>query len=325
MALDPELTHRFRADLLALCDMDGARLGVAYSGGPDSLALLLLAQEALHGQVEAATVDHGLRPESADEAALAAENCRQLGVHHEVLKVEVARGNLQSEARRARYAALTDWARRRGLSYILTAHHADDQAETFLMRANRGSGLFGLAGVRSIAPTSEDEIVIVRPLLSWRRSELGDLVETSGLPSVDDPSNEDDRFDRVQMRKALVNTGFIDVQGLANSAQNLSALEDDIAGLVLEEWASTVEESGNGYRYRPFARSIIERPVFWGEVLRVIGEDLGSPLTRRDAAQMIESLLVGKPVNIAGVQASAARVDGEVLWTFAPENPRRTG
>ncbi|MEC7398775.1 MAG: tRNA lysidine(34) synthetase TilS, partial [Pseudomonadota bacterium] len=117
------------------------------SGGPDSLALLLLAQAAFPGMVEAATVDHGLRSESADEARFVAGLCRDRGIPHEILTCAVEAGNMQDRARSARYAALDQWAKEHAIAAIATAHHADDQAETLLMRLNRGSGLSGLSGI----------------------------------------------------------------------------------------------------------------------------------------------------------------------------------
>ena len=119
----------------------GAALGLAVSGGGDSLALLLLAHAALPGRVKAATVDHGLRQESADEADRVARYCAELGVAHTTLTVSVARGNTQEQARKASYAALGDWAKENDLGALATAHQMDDQAETFLMRLNPlGSG-----------------------------------------------------------------------------------------------------------------------------------------------------------------------------------------
>src|SRR3569833_2120210 len=149
-ALPHALIARFAGELAQIWP-HGERLGLAVSGGPDSLALLLLAKAAIPERVEAATVDHGLRPESAREAAMVAELCAAYGIPHRILTVKVARGNLQDKARAARYAALGNWMAERGLSALATAHNADDQAETLLMRLNRGFGEDGHAGVRALS------------------------------------------------------------------------------------------------------------------------------------------------------------------------------
>ncbi len=176
--------------------------GVAVSGGSDSLAMLHLLHE--HGwSLEAATVDHGLRAEAAGEAAYVAEVCAVLGVHHSVLTVDLSGmgGNLQNNARRARYAALREWARVRGLEYVAIGHTMDDQAETFLMRVARGSGLDGLSGMRGWK--AEGELTWLRPFLTCRRHDLRDYLKQRGIRWVDDPSNEDEGFERVRMRNAL--------------------------------------------------------------------------------------------------------------------------
>src|SRR5947209_3432189 len=145
----PASVERFAADLARLSPPAG-RLGIAVSGGPDSLALLLLAAAALPGRIAAATVDHGLRPEAAGEAAYAGGICDALGVPHRTLRVRVARGaSVQARAREARYAALAAWAGQEGIEALLTGHHVEDQAETLMMRLVRGSGLAGLAGIRA--------------------------------------------------------------------------------------------------------------------------------------------------------------------------------
>ena len=322
MMPSPECVARFRADLDALGVLaKGKTLGIAYSGGPDSLALLLLAHAALPGRVKAATVDHGLRPESASEAADAAKVCEALGVPHEVLSVEVGTGNVQAEARRVRYAALGEWAKRRGVAHICTAHHADDQAETFLMRANRGSGLAGLAGVRAATTMVDSGLSVLRPLLGWRRDELVEIAEQSGFTIASDPSNEDASYDRVVLRQALARTDVIDVLGLAASARQLATMQDSIDAIAREENDRAYAEGS----YRPMALSTAHRPAIWIEVVMLIAADLGASLSRSHAARMVEGLLSGKPVNVGGVQARAKIENDEPIWTFAPENPRRTG
>src|SRR5436190_20891849 len=130
MVPEPSLLKRFREKLDPLIAAD-SRIGIAVSGGPDSLALLLLAAAARPGGIEAATVDHALRSDSRGEAQTVASICKRLGVPHEILTVRWERKPataIQEQARNARYALLADWARRRGLAAIAAAHHLDDQA-----------------------------------------------------------------------------------------------------------------------------------------------------------------------------------------------------
>ena len=134
--------------------------------------MLLLAKAAIPERIEVASVDHGLRPGSASEAAMVAELCAAYGLPHRILDVKVARGNLQDKARAARYAALGKWVEERNLSALATAHHADDQAETLVMRLNRGSGVAGLAGVRARGVVPGTRHTLLRPLLGWRREEV---------------------------------------------------------------------------------------------------------------------------------------------------------
>lgn len=143
------------------------RTGLAVSGGPDSLALLLLAEAVLGAdRFAVATVDHGLRAQSADEAAFVARLCAARGIAHHTLTLSLPSGPaVQERARDARYRALAGWCHEQGLAALVTAHHADDQAETLVMRMNRGAGLRGLAGIRSRAVVPGDSLPLLRPLL----------------------------------------------------------------------------------------------------------------------------------------------------------------
>ena len=233
MPLEPPpaaLVTRFTVDLLNLTSKLPDKFGVAVSGGPDSLALLVLANAALPGIVHAATVDHGLRPESLEEARFVAAVCADLGVPHEVLTPvwdDVPASNVPAGARAGRYWALSGWAGRNCIDWIATAHHVDDQAETMLMRLARGSGVAGLAGVRAV--NDFDAALsgkIVRPLLGWRKAELRAVVDASGLRPVDDPTNDSDALDRTHVRRLLGDTLWLDAGRVAASAANLFDAEE---------------------------------------------------------------------------------------------------
>ncbi|WP_321364472.1 tRNA lysidine(34) synthetase TilS [uncultured Celeribacter sp.] len=181
-------------------------LAVAVSGGGDSLALLhLMAEWAAEERVklEAVTVNHGLRPEAAHEAQFVAEVSERLKVKHTTLNWSGYKGtgNLQDAARRARYRLMADWAKTRGISTIALAHTADDQAETFFMRLARASGIDGLTGMQRRRVS--DGITWVRPLLMQERFELRQYLRELREPWIDDPSNDDEAFERVKARRAM--------------------------------------------------------------------------------------------------------------------------
>lgn len=289
---------------------DGAaRLGIAVSGGPDSLALLLLAHAALPGRVEAATVDHGLRTESAAEAAEVARVCGDLGIPHAILTVEVAPGNVQAEARAARYAALSEWAAAREIAALATAHHADDQAETLLMRLNRASGVAGLAGTRGRGRVPGGELPLLRPVLGWRRSALGDVVEAAGLVAAQDPSNANDRFDRVRIRKALAEADWLDVAAIAQSAAHIAEADAALDWMAALEWRSCVRKEPMGLKYRPQA----PRAVALRVVARIVRELDGEDARGGAVARLVDGLSAGQPASIGNLVARP-NAGG---WSFA--------
>lgn len=218
-------------------------LGVAVSGGGDSVALLHLVRDwaAAHGRrLHVATVDHGLRPESAEEArgvrALAAAH--GLDADTLVWRDHPTRGNLQAAARDARRALLARWASERGLSAIALGHTMDDQAETVLMRLARGSGVDGLSGMA--ARVEIDGAMWIRPLLFARRADLRNWLNARGATWVDDPTNEDPRYDRIKARRALGALGDLglDAAGVAATADRLrdarEALDESADALAAE-------------------------------------------------------------------------------------------
>lgn len=292
------------------------------SGGPDSLALLLLAHAALPGRIEAATVNHQLRPEAAREAAFVAETCKQLGIPHETLTIAVGAGNLQAEAREARYQALAQWMESRGIAMLATAHHADDQAETLLMRLNRGSGLSGLASIRPTRPVPGAQAGVCRPLLSWRKAELEAVVAGAGLQAVRDPSNDDPSFDRARVRAALRSAEWIDPVGLARSAALLGDAEAVLSRLVDESYERDVTRTEGGIELRP-----PRDPYVKVEVLRRVFGELGAAPSRSEISQCSERLESGQNASLAGILATPVRAESEEngpVWLFREEPPRRS-
>jgi tRNA(Ile)-lysidine synthase len=181
-------------------------LGVAVSGGGDSTALLLLVSawaRAEGRQVAAVTVDHKLRRESAAEAETVVRLAAGLGLPHVTLPWLGwdGHGNLQDHARAARRRLIADWARREGIGAVALGHTLDDQAETFLMRLARGSGVDGLAAMQRL--TEAEGVLWIRPMLSLRRAELREFLRLADVGWCEDPSNEDPAFDRVRARRAL--------------------------------------------------------------------------------------------------------------------------
>lgn len=219
--------------------LDLPSIGLAVSGGPDSLALLLLAHAACPKAIMAATVDHGLRPEAADEADFVASLCAERGIAHTILKPKKPiAGNIQSAAREARYRLLLDWADANDLHWIATAHHADDQLETLLMRIARGSGIAGLSGIR------DRNGRIIRPLLDFTKAQLIKTCEDADIRPCEDPSNANEDFDRVQIRNwlrsapPLLNAGRV-TRTVTALRQSHEALEWIAAKLEPERLATT--------------------------------------------------------------------------------------
>jgi tRNA(Ile)-lysidine synthase len=290
------------------------KLGLAVSGGPDSLAMLLLAARAFPGQVEAATVDHRLRAASAHEAEMVGGVCAVLGVAHAVLPVAVSEGNLQAEARVARYAALAGWAGERGLPALATAHHADDQAETLLLRLNRASGVAGLAGARAKGVVPETRIPLLRPVLGWRREDLAAIVAGAGITAAQDPSNTDDRFDRARIRKALADMDWLDVSAVAQSAAHLADADAALDWAAAREWETGVRVEAPGITYRPTAPRAIALRV----MSRIVTELDGTAPRGGAVARVFDAMLARSPASIGGLVARPGP-DG---WSFA-RAPRR--
>lgn len=189
----------------------GQRVAVGVSGGADSLALaLLLAQwqrQEAGREVHVLTVDHGLRAEAAHEAEQVQQWMRAAGLSHKTLvwEGEKPQGAIQAAARSARYDLMAHYCLEHNIRDLLVAHHGDDQAETFLMRLQRGSGVDGLAAMAPSTPLTARgaEMRLLRPLLSVPRARLVRFMEVAEHPWIEDPSNTDEQYLRVQVRQAL--------------------------------------------------------------------------------------------------------------------------
>jgi tRNA(Ile)-lysidine synthase len=307
------LVARFRDDLAGIARSPVERPAIAVSGGPDSLALLLLANAAFP-DILAITVDHGFRAEAADEARFVATLCASAGIEHVLLTLSPpATGNRMAWAREERYAAMSSAAAQHGCDAVLTGHHADDQLETVIMRLNRGSGVAGLAGVR---PWHDGPVPIARPLLGWRKSELIALVEQASWTAIDDPSNRDDRFDRARLRKALSAADWLDPVAVAHSAALLAEAEEALI------WAAKAAENrrvggtgGNLSFHHDGLPNELKRRIVLFCIRRLVPE--AAPRSD-ELTRLVSGLEAGRIATLAGVKCT-----GGEFWLFSVAPPRR--
>jgi tRNA(Ile)-lysidine synthase len=281
--------------------------------------LLLLAHGARASQVMAATVDHGLRREAADEAAMVAEICRMLVIPHTTLRVTVEDdpAGPQAAARDARYAALSAWAERHDIACLATAHHADDQAETLIMRLARGAGLTGLAGIRrSRLLTQASGIMLIRPLLDWTKAELEDIVATAGLVPARDPSNADERYDRTRAR-ALLAGGWPESRRAAASTHHLAEAEEAL------DWATArlaAERIGFGDQEAGIDVAGVPRELRRRLLLAAFAHLAPGVEMRGDAVdRLLNALDQGKVTTLAGF-----RCDSGPPWRVSRAAARRS-
>ena len=220
------------------------RILVAVSGGVDSLALLLAASEVAGKRIGIASLDHGLRPESGSEVERVGELARSLGLPFHTASLGLTAGpGAEARARLARYEALQRIAREEGYAAIATAHTADDQAETLLMRLARGSALRGAAAILAEGPR------LLRPLLTIRRSQTEAMVAAAGLEPVRDPTNHDPGFFRTRIRHHVLPVfrqaaGPGVVERLARFARAAAEDEELLAGLAAQALERVREGTG---------------------------------------------------------------------------------
>ena len=306
------LVKRFADAVHKLSTLNNPKLLLAVSGGPDSMALMLLGNAALPDRIAVATVDHQLRATSASEADYVARLCAERSIPHHIMRpAKPITGNLQSEARRARYALLQQTATEVGCDLIATAHHADDQLETLLMRLARGSGVDGLSGIR---PSKGN---IIRPLLEFSKSELEEICQSADVTPVLDPSNEDTAFDRVAIRAWLSHEPkLLDARRATRTA---SAMRD--AGEALTWMTATLATS----RIQRFGDEIqctvtdlpheLQRRLVLSS-LRLLAPELG---IRGDSLErLIDNLAGGRTTTVGNILCK-----GGETWRFTFAPPRQ--
>lgn len=301
------------AEFAALMDRIGGfepapRLAVGVSGGSDSLALCLLASDwarARGGEVLALTVDHGLRADSAEEAARVGRWLAGRGIAHEVLAWTGAkpRAGIQNAAREARRALLAERCRAGGILHLLLAHHRDDQAETVLLRFSRGSGpdgLAGMAGVRELGACR-----LLRPLLGVPHARLEAFLRAAGQPWVEDPSNRAERFARGRLRHsvAVLAREGLEAARLADTARRCgrirAVLDADVAGLLAG--AAEIHPEGWLSLEPGFARGVPEEVA-----LRALARCLATvggavlPVRLQALERLLASIPAGTPRTLGG-------------------------
>lgn len=236
-----------------LMPLASAALGV--SGGPDSLALLYLFNDwrlrsGWPGRALVLTVDHRLRPESVAEAEAVSEHCKLLGLDHATLVWEGGKpvSNLQAEARAARYRLMAGAMRRENIECLLLAHHRDDQAETFLDRLTRGSGVYGLGAMDQDQRDAPEGLRLLRPLLDLPKARLVADLARRGVEWAEDPSNENSDYKRVRLRAVLsqLDGEGLDTRRISETARRLRRAADAIDTWVDRAWLESVDEHPAG-------------------------------------------------------------------------------
>jgi len=317
---DPVTTIRASLDRLA---GDLPAIGLAVSGGGDSIAMMhIVADWAKGRRIMVATVDHGLRDGSAEEAQTVARTARQLGFSHATLlwQRDTSTGNLMAQARDARLRLLSGWAQRNDLSAVCLGHTADDVAETLVMRLERGSGIDGLAAMA--AWRDAFDMRWLRPMLGVGRAALRDWMRAGDIAWIDDPSNDNAQFDRVRIRQTIRTLG-LDVAGLARSAEHIADARAALSDYALLVARDVQFDRGSlslplaDLRDAPFE---IRRRILVAGCRWVTGADY--PPRRATLIHALEAMMASGKVTLDGVMLSPAR--GRLRLTREAAAARRT-
>jgi len=285
-----------------------ARIGLAVSGGPDSLALMMLYSawrtEGPTPEAIVYSVDHGLRPESADEADFVVTLAARYGLAARSLRWEgpYPDTGIQAAARVARYRLIGNAMAEDGASVLATGHQRDDQAETVLMRLAHGSGASGLAGMRGDAIV--EGVNVLRPLLDCGRNELAALVAAEGVTAIADPSNANPAFERVRWRQALA-----DLAPFGLTAERLSTFAVRMARIDRLAEAETMRFLDSNVVVDGFGVCTIDRAAF---------SDAPAEVAMRALMACVGFAGAGQKEKLAAVEAltEAVRAGGDVRETL---------
>jgi tRNA(Ile)-lysidine synthase len=294
---------------------------VACSGGPDSTALVHVLHRLraeLGITLSVASIDHGLRAESASEVAQVSALANELGIPFYSERVEVPRqgASIQGRARERRYGALHEIARTHGATRVAVGHSQDDQAETVLARILRGTGIRGLGGIE---PRRADGVI--RPLLDCRRSDLRDYVLDRGLPFVDDPSNHQRDFERARIRHEVLPVLLAEDSRLV---EHLAALGEEAAELNAYLDAQLPQALPSGER-RISVETLTEiaAPVRIRWLRRWIGQETGLSPNRSHLVEM-GRLLTGQGEVLLGSGWSVRRESGGLSLEYREHRTTRS-
>lgn len=254
----PISTDEFASAMQAVGSFENdPQLAIAVSGGADSMALALLSHHWARmrgGRVTALIVDHGLRDASADEARLTTERLSRLGISSVVLPWVGTKptSGVQAQARTARYGLMNRWCHDNDALHLLVGHHANDQAETFMMRVQHGSGPDGLAAMAAVRMLSACQII--RPLLAFPKERLVATVLDAGVSWIEDPSNIDPKYGRVKVRDELAENS-IDVLGVVRGAERFRRARSALEAQVSDWLARYADLRPEGYLRLPMTNT----------------------------------------------------------------------
>lgn len=289
-------------------------IALAVSGGPDSLALLLAAADRPNTHI--LTVDHGLRPESAEEAQQVLNWAAGLGMQATRLVWTPPEGiaNIQAEARLARYRLMEDYCAATSISYLLTAHHRGDGVETFFLRLARGSGVKGLAAMAMDRKgLFQSHVRLLRPFMDVSKTVMQAVVSLAGYKAFDDSSNHDTRFDRIKVRQWLEAAPLVGLsdQGIVDTAARLERADAALAHYTktfLTQYVTQRPSAGVQMNATAFAALPVEVALrALSEVIKWVGNQGYRPRARELAplcealkADMARRTLAGTVINRAG-------------------------